>query len=175
MAHKALTLALVAGLAVTAACSKKPKELPPPPPTATQPPAPAPEAPVTSTTVPGSMADFMEKAGSDRVFFALDSYELDSAATATLDAQAAWLTQYPQVRITVEGHADERGTREYNLALGDRRANPAKNYLASKGVDASRISTISYGKERPAAEGSNEEAWAQNRRAVTVLVSGMAG
>src|SRR3546814_18832652 len=96
MAHKALTLALVAGLAVTAACSKKQEELPPPPPTTTQPPAPAPEAPVTSTTVPGSMADFMEKAGSDRVFFALDSYELDSAATATLDSQAAWLTQYPQ-------------------------------------------------------------------------------
>src|SRR3546814_18169208 len=79
------------------------------------------------------MADFMEKAGSDRVFFALDSYELDSAATATLDSQAAWLTQYPQVRITVEGHADERGTREYNLAMGDRRANPAKNNLASNG------------------------------------------
>src|SRR3546814_12077247 len=93
------------------------------------------------------MADFMEKAGSDRVFFALDSYELDSAATATLDSQAAWLTQYPQVRITVEGHADERGTREYNLALRDRRANAAKNYLASKGVDDARLPTIRYGKE----------------------------
>src|SRR3546814_17070948 len=85
MEHKAFTLARVAGLPGTAACSKKPEELPPPPPTTTQPPAPAPEAPVTSTTVPGSMADFMEKAGSDRVFFALDSYELDSAATATLE------------------------------------------------------------------------------------------
>lgn len=175
MANKALTLALVAGLAVTAACSKKPKELPPPPPTSTAPAAPAPEAPVTSTTVPGSSADFLEKAGSDKVYFATDSYELDSAATATLDAQAAWLVQYSQVRITVEGHCDERGTREYNLALGDRRANAAKNYLAGKGVDPSRISTISYGKERPAVEGSTEEAWAQNRRAVTVLVSGMAG
>ncbi len=177
MANKALMLAVVTGLTVTAACSKKPKELPPPPPT-TEAPAPAPaapEAPVTTTNVPGSSADFLAKAGSDKVFFALDSYELDSSATATLDAQAAWLTQYGQVKITVEGHCDERGTREYNLALGDRRANAAKNYLVSKGVDASRISTISYGKERPAVEGSNEEAWAQNRRAVTVLVSGAAG
>lgn len=109
------------------------------------------------------------------MLFALDSYELDSTAQATLDAQAAWLAQYPQVMITIEGHADERGTREYNLALGDRRANAAKNYLAGRGVAASRITTISYGKERPAVQGSNEEAWAQNRRAVTVLVSGTAG
>lgn len=175
MANKGLMLAVMAGFMVTAACSKKPKELPPPPPTTTEAPAPAPEAPVATTTVPGSSADFLEKAGSDKVYFALDSYELDSSAKATLDAQAAWLNQYSQVTITVEGHCDERGTREYNLALGDRRANAAKNYLASKGVSASRISTISYGKERPAAEGSTEEAWAQNRRAVTVLVSGMAG
>lgn len=176
MANKAVAFALVAGLAMTAACSKKPKDLPPPPPTSTAPaPTPAPEAPVTSTTVPGSTADFLEKAGSDKVFFGTDSYELDSAATGTLDAQAAWLNQYSQVRITIEGHCDERGTREYNLALGDRRANAAKNYLVSKGVDASRISTISYGKERPAVQGSTEEAWAQNRRAVTVLVSGTAG
>ena len=177
MANKVLTLALVAGLAATAACSKKPKELPPPPPSTTAPveAAPAPEAPVGTTTVPGSTADFLEKSGSDRVLFALDSYELDSTAQATLDAQAAWLAQYPQVMITIEGHADERGTREYNLALGDRRANAAKNYLAGRGVAASRITTISYGKERPAVQGSNEEAWAQNRRAVTVLVSGTAG
>jgi len=178
MKSKLLAIAMISGLVATAACSKKPKDIPPPPPTTT---APAPEAApadtgaVTPTTVPGSNADFLEKAGSDRVLFALDSYALDSASQATLDAQAAWLAQYPQVKITIEGHCDERGTREYNLALGDRRANAAKNYLAGKGVDVSRITTISYGKERPAAEGSNEEAWAQNRRAVTVLVSGMAG
>ena len=176
MMNKGLTLALVAGLAFTAGCSKKPKDLPPPPPTSTAPAGPtAPEGPVTSTTVPGSSADFLQKAGSDKVFFGTDSYDLDATAKGTLDAQAAWLVQYGQVKITIEGHCDERGTREYNLALGDRRANAAKNYLVSKGVDASRISTISYGKERPAVEGSSEDAWAQNRRAVTVLVSGMAG
>ncbi len=85
------------------------------------------------------------------------------------------MTKYPNIRITIEGHCDERGTREYNLALGDRRANAAKNYLAGKGINASRMSTISYGKERPAAMGSDESSWAQNRRAVTVLISGAAG
>jgi peptidoglycan-associated lipoprotein len=92
------------------------------------------------------------------------------ADQATLQTQAQWLARYPNARVTLEGHADERGTRDYNLALGERRANAAKNYLASLGVDASRIQTVSYGKERPQALGSNEEAWAQNRRAVTVVV-----
>jgi peptidoglycan-associated lipoprotein len=87
-----------------------------------------------------------------------------------LQAQAQWLARYPNNRVTVEGHADERGTRDYNLALGERRANSAKNYLISVGVDAARIQTVSYGKERPAAMGSDESAWAQNRRAVTVTV-----
>ncbi len=87
-----------------------------------------------------------------------------------LQSQAEWLRQYPNVRVTLEGHADERGTRDYNIALGERRANSAKNYLASLGIDASRISTVSYGKERPVALGSNEGAWAQNRRAVTVTI-----
>ena len=86
--------------------------------------------------------------------------------------QAAWLQKYPNVRVTVEGHCDERGTREYNLALGDRRANSAKNYLVARGVSASRITVISYGKERPAALGSDEASYAQNRRAVTVVLSG---
>lgn len=177
MANKVLTLALVAGFAFTAACASKPKDLPPPPPTTTAPPVEAPltGGPVTSTTtVPGSNADFLARAGSDHVLFALDSYEIDSTARAILDSQANWLNQYSQVTITIEGHADERGTREYNLALGERRANAAKNYLAGRGVSASRITTISYGKERPIVLGSNEAAWAQNRRAVTVLVSGMA-
>ena len=178
MASKTLTLIMVAGLAATAACSKKPKELPPPPPQTSTPaptPTPGPDTGVVQRgNVPGSLADFLDKSGSDRVLFATDAYDLDSEARSTLDRQAAWLAQYPQVRITVEGHCDERGTREYNLALGDRRANSAKNYLASRGVSADRITTISYGKERPAVDGTDEAAWAQNRRAVTVLISGAA-
>ena len=105
----------------------------------------------------------------DRVLFELDSYTIDAEDRMILDAQAQWLARYPNVRVTVEGHADERGTREYNLALGDRRANAAKNYLATRGVSPSRMTVISWGKERPVAEGSNESAWAQNRRAVTVI------
>lgn len=125
-------------------------------------------APVnTSSIAPGSMEDFVVNVG-DRVFFALDSSELSSTAQDTLAKQAAWLKAYPAVNITVEGHCDERGTREYNLALGERRANAAKNYLVSQGISAGRVSTISYGKEKPVALGSNEEAWAQNRRGVSV-------
>jgi len=126
---------------------------------------------VGSAIVPGSAADFLDKVGSDKVYFATDSYEIDSASQATLDRQSGWLNQYPAVKITIEGHCDERGTREYNLALGDRRANSVKNYLAGKGISTARITTISYGKERPAATGSDEEAWAQNRRAVTVVLN----
>jgi len=105
----------------------------------------------------------------DRVFFSFDQYNLDDAARSTLGKQAAWLAANPSVAITIEGHADERGTREYNLALGDRRANATKDYLVALGVNPGRIKTISYGKERPVALGSNEAAWAQNRRAVTVV------
>lgn len=128
----------------------------------------APAAPVqTSSITPGSLEDFVVNVG-DRVYFDTDSSSLSTTAQDTLAKQAAWLRAYPSVNITVEGHADERGTREYNLALGDRRANAAKNYLVSQGVSAGRVNTISYGKERPVALGSNEEAWAQNRRAVAV-------
>jgi peptidoglycan-associated lipoprotein len=105
----------------------------------------------------------------DRVFFGLDKSDLSTEAHATLDRQVAWLRKYPSVTITVEGHCDERGTREYNLALGERRATAVKNYLVASGVDAGRVQTISYGKERPAVSGSTEAAWAQNRRAVTVV------
>jgi peptidoglycan-associated lipoprotein len=105
----------------------------------------------------------------DRVFFALDSSVLTSEAQSTLDRQAAWLKANSSVNIVVEGHCDERGTREYNLALGERRATAAKNYLVSTGVSAGRVSTVSYGKERPAVEGSDESAWSQNRRSVTVI------
>jgi len=122
-----------------------------------------------TTAVPGSRADFVQSVPSDRIFFALDSYSVDDASRVTLDAQAAWLGRNPNVRVTIEGHADERGTREYNLALGDRRANAARDYLQSRGVAATRMQTISWGKERPANEGHDENAWAQNRRAVTVV------
>lgn len=115
---------------------------------------------------PGTQADLVANVG-DRVLFGYDRYDLDPGARGTLEAQAQWLSQYPTLSITVEGHADERGTREYNLALGERRANSVKNYLVALGVEPSRINTISYGKERPAVPGSNENAWAQNRRGVT--------
>ena len=104
----------------------------------------------------------------DRVFFAYDSYSLAASAQATLNKQAKWLKANPSVAIAVEGHADERGTREYNLALGDRRASSVKDYLMSQGISSNRINTISYGKERPVKSGSNDTAWAQNRRSVSV-------
>lgn len=119
---------------------------------------------------PGSQTDLRRSAGSDRVFFDLDSYGLDDTDRATLTRQAAWLAQYPNVNVTIEGHCDERGTREYNLALGERRANAAKNFLASLGVAPGRMSVVSYGKERPEALGSDEQSWAQNRRAVTMVI-----
>ena len=124
-------------------------------------------APVNGV-VAGSQQDLTVNVG-DRVFFGYDQSELSSEARATLERQAAWLKQYANLTITVEGHADERGTREYNLALGDRRATSAKNYLLSLGVDASRIQTISYGKERPAVPDSSDAGFSQNRRAVTVV------
>jgi len=117
---------------------------------------------------PGTAEDFVVNVG-DRVFFDFDRYNLKPQARQVLERQAAWLKRYPSVVITVEGHCDERGTREYNLALGERRANSAKNYLVALGVNPNRIRTISYGKERPAVAGSNDAAWAQNRRAVTAI------
>jgi peptidoglycan-associated lipoprotein len=118
--------------------------------------------------VPGSQQDLVVNVG-DRVFFDLDKSDLKPEARRTLERQAAWLKQYGNAAVTIEGHADERGTREYNLALGDRRAKAASNYLVSLGIAANRVRTISYGKERPAVLGSNEAAWSQNRRAVTVV------
>jgi peptidoglycan-associated lipoprotein len=117
---------------------------------------------------PGSYQDFASNVG-DRVFFETDSTELTSTAQATLDKQAAWLNQYGRYTFTIEGHADERGTREYNFALGARRAESTKNYLVAKGVSAGRMKTISYGKERPVAVCNDISCWSQNRRAVTVL------
>ncbi len=121
--------------------------------------------------VPGTIDDFVVNVG-DRVFFDLDKAVLNASAQRTLERQAAWLSQYPSVTILIEGHCDERGTREYNLALGDRRATSAKNYLVQLGVAPIRIETISYGKERPDAAGHSESAWSQNRRGVSVVTSG---
>ena len=118
--------------------------------------------------VPGSAQDFVVNVG-DRVFFETDSTELTPQARTTLDKQAQWLQYYGKYSFTVEGHADERGTREYNIALGARRAQTVREYLASRGIDAQRMRTISYGKERPVAVCNDISCWSQNRRAVTVL------
>lgn len=117
---------------------------------------------------PGSTQDFIVNVG-DRVFFSVDESGLSSEARSTLDRQAQWLNRYPRYGILIEGNADERGTREYNLALGARRAQSVRDYLVSRGVSAQRIRTISYGKERPVAVCDDESCWSQNRRAVTVL------
>ena len=117
---------------------------------------------------PGSQEDLIVNVG-DRVFFNYDSSELDTDAQELLQDQVAWLKQYSDVSVIIEGHCDERGTREYNLALGEKRAQSVKNYLINLGISADRVSTISYGKERPAVVGSNDGAWAQNRRSVTIV------
>ncbi len=120
------------------------------------------------SVVPGEASDFIANS-QDRVFFSFNSARLDSEAVDALEEQAEWLKKYDTKNVVLEGHCDERGTREYNLALGERRANAAKQFLVSQGVESSRIKVISYGKEKPAVMGSNESAWSQNRRAVTVI------
>ena len=121
---------------------------------------------------PGSQQDFVVNVG-DRVFFTVDSSDLTTEARSTLDRQATWLARYPRYSVTVEGHADERGTREYNIALGARRASATRDYLMARGVASTRLKTISYGKERPVAVCDQENCWNQNRRAVTVLGGAM--
>jgi peptidoglycan-associated lipoprotein len=123
---------------------------------------------VGGTPLPGTEQDLVVNVG-DRVFFAYNQYDLSAEAKATIEKQAQWLKTYPNVNVMIEGHCDERGTREYNLALGEKRANAERSYLTALGIPASRIQTISYGKERPAVMGSDESAWAQNRRAVVVV------
>ena len=126
-------------------------------------------ASAASTTVtPGSVGDFRQNVG-DRVFFDTDSSTVREDGRQTLNRQAEWLKKYGNYQITIEGHCDERGTREYNLALGERRANAARQYLIAQGIPAARLKTVSYGKERPDPVGSDEAAWARNRRAVTAL------
>ena len=117
---------------------------------------------------PGTQEDLVVNVG-DRIFFGYDRFDLSVDARMILERQAEWLARYPNITVTIEGHADERGTREYNLALGERRANSVRNYLVALGVEPSRVGTISYGKERPAVPGSNESSWTQNRRGVTSL------
>jgi peptidoglycan-associated lipoprotein len=123
---------------------------------------------LAGAAAPGSQQDFIVNVG-DRVFFDTDSSELSPQARSTLDKQAQWLNQYGHYAFTIEGHADERGTREYNIALGARRAQTVREYLVSRGVMAQRMHTISYGKERPVAVCNDISCWSQNRRAVTVL------
>jgi peptidoglycan-associated lipoprotein len=173
----ALRLALIATAAMSmAACASKPKPTYPtttPAPSAPAPdrtPAPPPAA-VSEQPLPGSERDFVINVG-DRVYFDFDRYEVRSDATGLLDAQADWLKRYPAVQIRIEGNCDERGTREYNLALGARRANAVRDYLASHGVDAGRITTVSYGKEKPVDLGSGDEADQHNRNAHTAIVGG---
>jgi peptidoglycan-associated lipoprotein len=143
--------ALIAGLALSACASK-----------------PAVDSLASGAATPGSQQDFVVNVG-DRVFFETDQTELSAQARVTLDKQAQWLSQYANYTFTIEGHADERGTREYNIALGARRAQNVRNYLASRGIQANRMRTVSYGKERPVAVCNDISCWSQNRRAVTVL------
>ena len=126
---------------------------------------------LAGAAVPGSQQDFVVNVG-DRVFFETDQTDLTPQGRATLDKQVQWLTRYGQYAFTIEGHADERGTREYNIALGARRAQSVRSYLASRGIDPNRMRTISYGKERPVAVCNDISCWSQNRRAVTVLNAG---
>ncbi len=125
-------------------------------------------APATTTVTPGSVADFRQNVG-DRVFFDTDQSTIREDGRQTLNRQAEWLKKYGNYQVTMEGHCDERGTREYNLALGERRANAARQYLIAQGIPAARVKTISFGKERPDPVGSDEAAWARNRRAVSAL------
>ncbi|MBC7907478.1 MAG: OmpA family protein, partial [Rhodospirillaceae bacterium] len=143
-------LSIVAAAALLAACESAPEAT-----TTTTGGGAAPAATAKVGIVPGSEQDFIANVG-DRVFFDFDKYSVRADAKATLDKQVAWLKKYPTYNLTVEGHADERGTREYNLALGERRANAVKEYLAANGLPAARVKSISYGKERPVALGSNE-------------------
>ena len=149
--------ALIGAAFLTAACAQNP--------TADQ------AGGMGAAATPGSQQDFVVNVG-DRVFFETDSTELTPQARATLDKQAQWLGQHNRYTFTVEGHADERGTREYNIALGARRATTVRDYLSARGVDPSRMRTISYGKERPVAVCNDISCWSQNRRVVTVLNAG---
>ncbi len=168
---------IVAATASIAACAHRP---PPPAPVASTPsepyaPPPPPPPPAMSSEhlgpVPGSTQDFVINVG-DRVYFDTDAYTVRADGRQTLDHQAEWLSRYPRVAVRIEGNCDERGTREYNFALGARRADAVKSYLVTRGINPARITTISYGKEQPLDGGTGEEAWSHNRNAHTALTSG---
>ncbi|WP_226017236.1 peptidoglycan-associated lipoprotein Pal [Novosphingobium sp. FKTRR1] len=171
MRRRILSITVLASSLALAACASTPAALPPQPSGATtstagaQLPAPLPAGPV-----PGSQADFLASVLSDTIHFDTNLYTIDAESQGILQSQAQWLARNPGKSVTLEGHCDERGTRDYNIALGERRANAAKNYLVSLGVSGSRVTTVSYGKERPIALGSDEASWAKNRRAVTITV-----
>ena len=169
---RSLKFACLSAALVLGACTHKQEAVNTAPPPAPPPAArPTPPPPVTSSIIPGSAEDFRVNVG-DTVHFAFDQYNVEDNDKQILSRQAAWLAKYPSVRVTVEGHADERGTREYNLALGARRANSVKEFLVSQGVSTARVETVSYGKERPICTQSDESCWAQNRRGVTTITGG---
>ena len=161
-------LAVFTGALMLAGCTHKPADSGAPPMATNDAPPPSSSS---SSIVPGSAEDLRVNVG-DTVHFGYNEYNVMDSDKSVLGRQAAWLQKYPSVRVTIEGHCDERGTREYNLALGARRANAVKEYLVSQGVSNGRVETISYGKERPLCTDSNEACWAQNRRGVTTVTGG---
>ena len=168
---RTLKFACVSAALILGACTHKQEAVNTAPPPAPPPQAAPAPAPVTSRILPGSAEDFRVNVG-DTVHFGYNEYNIEDSDKALLGRQAQWLARYPAVRVTVEGHCDERGTREYNLALGARRANAVKEYLVSQGVSTARVETVSYGKERPICTESNEACWTQNRRGVTLVTGG---
>ena len=177
--NRVVRLALI-GLAAAslAACASRPKPAgpvaPTPPSQPTAPPytpTPAPQSPVDQGALPGTVQDFVVNVG-ERIYFDTDSYDVRADAQPVLAAQAQWLNRYPAVKVRIEGNADERGTREYNLALGARRANAIREFLVAQGVSGARIETLSYGKEKPIDGGSSEESWAKNRNGRTAITDG---
>jgi peptidoglycan-associated lipoprotein len=166
---KILKFAALSAALVVGACTTKQEVAATPPPPAPPPPMQAAAPP--PSIVPGSIQDFKVNVG-DTVHFAYNEYNIEDQDKSTLQKQATWLNRYPGVQLTIEGHCDERGTREYNLALGARRANAVKEYLVSLGVNTARLQTVSYGKERPLCTQSSEDCWAQNRRGVSTITSG---
>jgi peptidoglycan-associated lipoprotein len=174
-----LAAMIILSAASLAACATKPKpapvaEAPPPPPPPAPPPppeAPPPPPPGPTGPTPGSTQDFVINAG-DLVYFDYNQYALRDDAHPILDRQAHWLQRYPAVHVRIEGNCDERGTREYNFALGSRRANAVRDYLVGRGLSTARIETISYGKEKPIDTGTGEEAWGRNRNAHSVITQG---
>ena len=179
-----LKLIAIAGLTLSIAACATPKPPPPaptsiaeptapPPPEYTPPGEPAPVSESPSAAIPGSMQDFVISAG-DRVFFDTNEFTIRPDAADILSKQADWLSRYPVVKVRIEGNADERGTREYNFALGARRANSVRDFLVAHGVDGGRIATVSYGKERPIDPGDDESAWSKNRNGHTQVTDGAA-